>query len=173
MEYCDAFEIENYNERGFYLVEYNEKGIQKIDYVTLPTREKEIIHVNALGKKGIDIANEILRQLSRNSGKLLVIKIFGKMNGLKSEIDVEKIKNIALSLGYSYVNINTSDLQDANANENKIEITERRIDNIEEEFLRKRGYNDNEIKIAKLLINSAENMEDVKLLLNKLLTYDN
>ncbi|MCW1293357.1 MAG: exonuclease SbcCD subunit D [Candidatus Parvarchaeota archaeon] len=173
LEYCDAFEIENYNERGFYLIDYDEEGIKNIEYINIPTKQKEIIYLNVENLKASEIFNQIILRLNKNEGKLLIIKLEGKMNGFKSELDIERIKEICKENGYSYVNINTSKLQDSKSSE-KIEIKEKRIDEIEEKYLAKKGFNEKEIKIAKLLMLASEENKDSERLLDELMKeYDN
>jgi DNA repair exonuclease SbcCD nuclease subunit len=172
LEYCDEFEITNYNFRGFFVVEYNEKGISGINYVRINTREKEVYEINCENKSAEEIFKEIINKININNGKLLVIKLFGKMKGKRSELDIEKIKELAKSRGYSYVSINISKLEDTETIPIFIGESEN-TEAIEKEYLASKGYGEREIEIAKMLLASAENKEDIKLLLDKLLTkYD-
>ncbi len=168
LEYCDEFEITNYGFRGFFLVNYDEKGIQGIEYVRIKTREKEIYEIDCTNKTSDQIFKEIISKLNRNDGKILVIKLSGKMNGKRSELDVEKIKELAKSQGYSYVSVNISKLEDMESSQVFISQDDN-TEKIEDDYLSSKGYSEKEKEIAKMLISSAENNEDAKILLEKLL----
>ncbi len=153
-EYCDEKEIVDYKNRGFYVIDYNEKGIGKISYSILKTREKEILHIDANGKTAQKVREEIGQKISENDGKILVIRIDGKLNDKRSSLDIEGIKQDAKSLGYSYVSVNISRLSDKS--EEEVKVSSDSIEQIEKEFLEKKGYSDKDIAVAKLLIDAAE-----------------
>jgi DNA repair exonuclease SbcCD nuclease subunit len=157
-EYCDEKEIVDNPNRGYYIVEYNEKGIKNITYNLLKTREKEVLNINADGKSAKTLEQEISSKLNVNDGKLLVIRLSGKLSGKVGELNLPDIKKNAFSLGYSYVSINTSKLYDKTEEIVNVEVED--IGKIEFEFLNKKGYNENEINLAKMLIEAVENGEN-------------
>jgi DNA repair exonuclease SbcCD nuclease subunit len=152
-EYCDEKEIVDNPNRGYYLIDYDEHGIQKIDYVVLNTRKKEILLVKANNKSVKEIEDEVRAGLSKNEGNLLVIKIEGTTGGKLDEFNFGALKTEALSLGYSFVSINISKL--SSSDKETVEITESDLGKIETEFLNKRGYGEKEVKLAKMLIDST------------------
>ncbi len=149
-EYCDEKEIVDNPNRGYYLIEYDEKGIEKLEYCLLKTREKEIIRINANQKTANEIESEVFSKLSKNTGKILVVKIDGKIFGKRGELNVSHIKKEAIDAGYSYVSINTSKIFDSD--DNVIDIKDNELNNVESEFLKGRGYSEEEITLAKMLI---------------------
>lgn len=153
-EYCDEKEIVDNPNRGYYIIEYNETGLGQIKYELLRTREKEVLQISADGKTPKDVDAAVRSKLKNNDGKILVIKFSGKLDGKSGELELSKLKKDAMSLGYSYISINTSKLYDKDDNDIKIEGED--INRIELEFLNKRGYNENEVALARMLIDAAQ-----------------
>ncbi len=157
-EYCDEKEIVDNPNRGFYVVEYNDSGITSIEYKVLNTRQKEIFEFSANGKNADDLKEEILSKLSHNNGKILVIKLNGKILGRKSELNIAEIKKAAGEEGYSYISINTSKFTDSE--DVPIELREGDINKIESTFLKQRNYSEDQILLAKSLIEATESGMD-------------
>lgn len=153
-EYCDEKEMVDNPNRGFYVVEYGEKGIENIEYITLETREREIIRIDAEGKKVSSVESEIYNKLAKNSGKLLIIKLVGKLDGHKGELALTAIKEKAAFLGYSYTSINTSKLSDKDGDH--IEFNGKDAESIEKEFLKSRGYDEKTLALADFFIHASE-----------------
>ncbi len=152
-EYCDEKEIVDNPNRGCYVVSYDKEGINSVDRVILKTRDKEIFEVSADGKSAAEIEKEVMSKLSKNEGKLLVIRIAGRMDGRKGNLGVAGMKNGAGELGYSYVSINTSKLVDDR--EKEVVIESKELDEIENEFLEKKEYAPWQIKMARYLIDAV------------------
>ena len=174
-EYCDEKEMVDNPNRGYYLIEYDEQGIEKIEYCLLKTREKTIVRINADKKSAGEIESEVISALSKNQGKTLVIKISGKLSGKRGDLDLGRIKKETAELGYSYTSINTAKLVDDD--DNVVEIKESDLNNIESEFLKSRGYNDDAIALAKMLIEataSKSSSESIKVRAEEIFDkYDN
>ncbi len=158
-EYCDEKEIVSNPNRGFYVIEYSESGISSIRYQLLKTREKEIIYINADGKDQKQLKSEALSKFKQNDGKLLVVMVEGKMNGKRTELDIQDIKSNAKALGYSYVSVNISRLSDSDSE--NISIKSENISDIEDEFLSAKGYSKKEVEFAHLIIDSVENGKEL------------
>ena len=56
--------------------------------------------------------NEIINKLKKNEGEILVVKLEGKLADKASDVNLIKIKKIGYELGYSYISINKSKLND-------------------------------------------------------------
>jgi DNA repair exonuclease SbcCD nuclease subunit len=163
LEYCDEKEIVDNPNRGFFIVSYDQTGINSIEYKIIKTRDKQIFIINADNKKPSDLENEMVNKLSKNTGDMLVLKLDGKLNGKASEINLVKIKKVGYELGYSYISINKSKLSDRDTDIKEDEIKTKELSTIEYEFLKKKGYNEKEIKIARYLIDSlGEKPDDIK-----------
>lgn len=162
-EYCDEKEIIDNPNRGFYVVEYSDRGISSIEYKILNTRDKDILVFSADGKDALTLKTDILSKLTKNNGKILVIKISGKLLGKRSEFNIIDIKKAADDAGYSYTSINTSKLMDSD--DVTVDVSEGDMHRIETDFLKQRGYDDEQIALAKLLIESTDsgaNAEEMK-----------
>jgi DNA repair exonuclease SbcCD nuclease subunit len=153
LEYCDESEIVSNPNRGFYVVNYDANGINAIERVIIKTRGKDVVSIDASKKSAKDIYDEVGSKLSRNDGKLLVVKLEGEMEN-RGELNSESIKDKARTLGYSYVSVNVSKLFDVR--QKKVEIKSKDLDSVENELLEGKGYNSNEIAIAKFMISCAQ-----------------
>jgi DNA repair exonuclease SbcCD nuclease subunit len=175
LEYCDEKEIVDNPNRGFFVIAYDQNGINSIEYKIIKTRNKQIFGINSDNKKPLDIENEIINKLSKNDGDILVLKLDGKLDGKTSEINLVKIKKIGYELGYSYISINKSKLSDKDTDIKEDDIKTKELSTIEYEFLKKKGYNEKEIKIARYLIDSlGEKPDEIKKELEAIFySYDN
>ena len=134
-----------------------------------------IFTINADNKKAAELENEIINKLKKNDGVILVVKLEGQLADKVSDINIVKIKQIGYELGYSYISINKSKLNDIDTEIQENEIKTKELSTIEYEFLKKKGYNDQEIKIARYLIDSlGESTDDIKKEVEKLFySHDN
>ncbi len=175
LEYCDEKEIVDNPNRGFFVVAYDKNGIISIEYKIIKTRNKQIFTINANNKKAIDLETEAISKLKKNDGDILVLKLEGKLEDKASGVNIIKIKKIGYELGYSYISINKSKLNDKDTDALEEDIKTKELSTIEYEFLKKKGYDEKEIKIARYLIDSLqENTEDVKKEIERIFySYDN
>ncbi|MEM0143441.1 MAG: exonuclease SbcCD subunit D [Candidatus Parvarchaeum sp.] len=175
LEYCDEKEIVDNPNRGFFVVSYDQNGINSIEYKIIKTRNKQIFKINVDDKKANELENEIIKNLNKNDGDILVIKLEGELDGKASEINIIKIKRIGYEFGYSYISVNKSKLKDKDTDIQEDEIKTKELPTIEYEFLKKKGYNEKEIKIARYLIDSlGEKSDDIKKGAEKIFySYDN
>ena len=160
LEYCDEKEIVDNPNRGFFIISYDEKGINDIKYKIIKTRVKQIFTIKADNKTAIDVENEMLNKLNKNEGDILVLRLEGRLNDKTSDINVIKVKKMGYELGYSYMSINKSKLNDKDVDVQVDEIKTKELSTIEYEFLKKKGYNDKEIRIARYLIDSVGEKPD-------------
>ncbi len=160
LEYCDEKEIVDNPNRGFFIISYDEKGINDIKYKIIKTRAKQIFTIKADNKTAIDVENEMLNKLNKNEGDILVLRLEGRLNDKTSDINVIKVKKMGYELGYSYISINKSKLNDKDVDVQVDEIKTKELSTIEHEFLKKKGYNDKEIRIARYLIDSVGEKPD-------------
>lgn len=160
LEYCDEKEIVDNPNRGFFIISYDEKGINDIKYKIIKTRVKQIFTIKADNKTAIDVENEMLNKLNKNEGDILVLRLEGRLNDKTSDINVIKVKKMGYELGYSYISINKSKLNDKDVDVQVDEIKTKELSTIEYEFLKKKGYNDKEIRIARYLIDSVGEKPD-------------
>jgi exonuclease SbcD len=172
LEYCDEKEIVDNANRGFFVVSYDKEGITSIEYKIIKTRDKQIFTIDANDKKAAELENEAISKLKRNNGDILVLKLEGKLADKSSDVNIVKIKKIGYELGYSYISINKSKLNDKDTNVQDDEIKTKELSTIEYEFLSKKGYSEKEIKIARYLIDSlGESTDNIKKEIEKI--YDN
>ncbi len=158
-EYCDEKEMVDNPDRGFYVVDYGSEGITGMEYVKLKTRERDIFRINCDGRSADEIESEAKALMKKNDGKLLIIKLEGKMRGQRGELDVASVKNCALSNGYVYVSVNSSKLSDKDAT--SITLQSKDIASVEKEFLKAKGYSDKEIELADFMMSAAETKSDI------------
>ena len=175
LEYCDEKEIVDNPNRGFFIISYDNSGINSIEYKIIKTRDKQIFTINADDKKAIELENEIISRLKKNDGFILVVKLEGQLADKVSDINIVKIKQMGYELGYSYISINKSKLNDKYTDIQENEIKTKELSTIEYEFLKKKGYNEKEIKIARYLIDSlGESTDKIKEEVEKLFySHDN
>lgn len=172
LEYCDEKEIVDNANRGFFVVSYDKEGITSIEYKIIKTRDKQIFTIDANDKKAAELEKEAISKLKRNNGDILVLKLEGKLADKSSDVNIVKIKKIGYELGYSYISINKSKLNDKDTNVQDDEIKTKELSTIEYEFLSKKGYSEKEIKIARYLIDSlGESTDNIKKEIEKI--YDN
>ena len=153
-EYCDEKEMVDNSNRGCYIVDYDESGIKKTDYFVFDTREKEVYEIDVNGKTPQAIESEMLSKLKKSNGGLLVLRLYGRIYGTRGDLNLAFVKRSALDLGYSYVSINSSRLTDKN--DVKVDIKENDLEKIEKEFLLKRGYKEDDVRLARFLIDAVE-----------------
>ncbi|MCL4372580.1 DNA repair exonuclease [Candidatus Parvarchaeota archaeon] len=175
LEYCDEKEIVDNPNRGFFIISYDKAGITSIEYKIIKTRDKQVFTINADNKKATELENEIINKLKKNDGVILVVKLEGQLTDKASDVNIVKIKKIGYELGYSYISINKSKLNDKDTDIQEDEIKTKELPTIEYEFLKKKGYNEKEIKIARYLIDSlGESADDIKKEVEKLFySHDN
>ena len=89
-----------------------------------------------------------IKNIPKSNNGLLVIKLAGTLaSGKRSEIDIEKIRDAALENGFFYCNVQTGDVGNPG-----ISVSSKTVSEMEIDFLKSKGYKENEIKLAKMLM---------------------
>jgi len=143
-EYHNIDSMEKNKPRGF--IHYKNKPV----FIKLKTREVIIKNIDCNRLSPEEITNKCINNLARSENGLIVLKLQGVLSkGLRNEVDIAVIKERAISKGYLYCNVRLSGLSNPGESVN---TKTRTIDEIENEFLKKKGYDKNQVRIAIQLI---------------------
>ncbi|MFH1779804.1 MAG: exonuclease SbcCD subunit D [Candidatus Micrarchaeota archaeon] len=78
---------------GFFVVELNEGGA-KADFVELDVARVSLLEFNATGKNSEQVSRELIAQATSFSDSLVLLKVFGELEGNVSEIDFKRIRDL-------------------------------------------------------------------------------
>jgi len=144
-DYSDVNIMESAKPRGF--IHYKDKPV----FIKLETREVIVREIDCNNLNPEEITNKCVDNLKPSNNGLLILKLKGTLKkGKRNEVDLQRIRDQAVTKGYLYCNVRLSGLN--NPGELSINTT-RTIDEIEIEFLKNKGYEKREIELAKQLIN--------------------
>ncbi len=105
----DFKEMEKYDS-GFYLVNCEDDKI-KAEHKKILMHGVEVMNIDAAGKTAEEVGRSIMASMPRDlSGKILVLRVAGVMNGRPSDIDFRRIYAKAMENGAISVKRNTSKL---------------------------------------------------------------
>ncbi len=136
----EIWDIREKEEKGFFYYD------QKIEWIPLKTRNFIEIDIRISGSPE-QITDKILNKIGNSDGAILLIRIKGKLTrGTKSEINRNKILEMAQERGYLFANIYLSDL--TNPDEEEIDSDEKSLDEIERDYLKKKKYSGKNLDIA-------------------------
>lgn len=150
-EFNDLKEMKNDSAKYFCLIE-TEKGQTKVNKIPIRTRQIVFLEANCNGKDSSQVTNSVCEEIKENKNSaILVVELSGRLkSGVKSEIDRGKIQDLALSKGYVYTKIHLSELE--NPETPFVSVKSRGIEEVEEEYLSKQGYDSNSKSVAIELI---------------------
>ncbi len=152
LENCDIREM-NYGQRkGFFIVEFDEK--LKYYLEPIKARRVEWVEINCNGLSPEEVEKKCREKMVKASDKpLLVLKLKGRLSkGSRSEINKSKLLELAINEGYLHAHTSTSDLSNP-ATDLDLTIRNKSVETIEHEYLTKKGFKENELEIAKKIIN--------------------
>lgn len=125
----------------------------RLEFIRLKVREAQTLDINSNNLSPDEINEEIIKNIQEASNKpLLLINLSGKLKeGNKTMINRESIHEKAVSKGYLHAKINMNNLENS---ESRIHLQtgKKTIQEIEDEYLSKQGYEKEEVKQAKILI---------------------
>jgi len=149
-EYNDLKEMESDQAKYFCFVT-QENGKLNVEKIKIKTREIKILEINCNNADALEVTKEVISKITPNQNKaILIIKLLGKLSkGNKLEIDRKLISDTAEAQGYLYAKIYLSDLENP---ETPFVSSRKSSAEIEEEYLVKQKYEENEVLVAKQLI---------------------
>jgi len=155
-EFCDIDTMEREKERGF--IHY--KG--RPSFIKLKTRKVIVKKINCNNLSPEQATNKCLNSLDGHEG-LIILKLYGTLStGRRSDIDSVLIRERAVNNGYLHCNVRISNL--CNPDEVTVNFGSKTVLEIEDEFLKKKNYNNDELMLARQLINLlGNNLKPVEL----------
>jgi len=139
-EYHNVDIMERGNPRGF--IYYDDKP----KFIQIKTRELIVKNVDCDGISPNEVTAKCLSELSGSNKGLIILNLNGRLAGVKSEINKLRIKSEALSRGYLFCSVRTTNLEVPS----KSFVSPRKssLQEIEEEYLKKQGYTEPEVRLA-------------------------
>ncbi len=153
-EYTDSLDMIKSNEKGMFLIEIPENKNEKlkIKWIKLTAREIVFKEINVNNLTPIEATNKILKEIPKHGrDSLLILKIKGKLKGLKTQINFNRILKESEINGFLHCKTMLSELSDE-AGEEYQEIKDKTIREIEYDYLKKQKYDEITIKLAQELI---------------------
>jgi DNA repair exonuclease SbcCD nuclease subunit len=144
-EHHNIDSMEKANERGF--IHYKGRPV----FIKLKTRELTVKWVDCDGLTPEAVVDKCLSEVSESDKGLLVLRLKGRLStGRRSDVNTSIIRDKAIDKGYIHCTVRISDLD--NPEEVSVNARGRTVEEVEAEYLSAKGYNKNEISIARQLI---------------------
>lgn len=144
-EYHNIDSMEKGTPRGF--IHYMDKPV----FIELKTRQVITMRVDCSGLSPDESVSKCVSDLNDSAEGLLVLSLFGRLKkGKRSEVNTELIRQACKSKGFIHASIRISDL--LNPDEELVNVKGRTIGEIENDFLKNKGYSRDELLIANQLI---------------------
>ncbi len=152
-EYNSITEMSSGKPRGF--IHYKDKPIFK----KITTREVKVIDITC-NTTPEEATRKAINEITKSNKGLIIIRFKGKLiKGKRSDIDVKIIKKEAENNGWLHCSIKLSDLNNPGE---EITTNNKSVNEIERDYLKSLGYNNNEIKIAQEIIRILGNNYSTK-----------
>lgn len=147
LENCDATEMERNEQKGIFIVKDGNP-----QFVPIKSRKVIVKKFEFNGESPDEITQKCIDFISNKVDEkpILILRLTGSINGKRSEIDKALINKTAIENGYLYANILLSGLREPE--EEKISIESENVDQIEKEYLKSKGYTNEQIELAKKLM---------------------
>lgn len=146
-ESCDLREMKN-ETKGFIIYDTNANDYE---FVKLETRKSIIKDIDCNNLTPEVIIEKLKEEIKDGKKEMLFFVLKGRLKkGLKSEINKQEIYYFAKKKNYLFCKIYTGLLE--NPDEKQTSIGKKSINEIEREFLKNKGLNENEILISQKLI---------------------
>ncbi|MFA5333418.1 MAG: DNA repair exonuclease [Candidatus Nanoarchaeia archaeon] len=164
-ENCDLNEMKS-EKKGFFEYETISK---KFEFIELKTRKSIIHEIDCTGLNPEEITDKMEELIKPANQEMIFFMLKGKMKkGLKSEINRQRITELAMKNNYLLSKIYLNQLEDAFSEQ--IIMGKKSINEIESEFLISKGFSKDEtlaaIKIMKIISSNENN--SIGLLINEL-----
>ena len=144
-EYGDVDAMEKHMPRGF--IHVREKPV----FIKLVSREVIVKSVDCNGLNPVEATSKCVGLIPKSSKGIIILKLYGILkSGKRNDIDSIVISNQASLMGFIHCNVRLSEL--GNPGETVTVSGLKSIDSLEREFLKGKGYDVNEISVAKGLI---------------------
>jgi leucyl aminopeptidase len=143
-------EMERNDKKGFFIYENGE-----MRFIELNSRSvivKEIFSNNISAEELMQKCLNEIEEVKEGEKPILIIKLKGRLNDKRGEINKIKIVGKAVEKGYLHANISLSELKEKD--EALIEMESKNADQLEEEYLKKKNYNEKEIDLARKIMNT-------------------
>lgn len=164
-ENCDLNEMKS-EKKGFFEYETSDK---KYEFIELKTRKSIIHEIDCTGLIPEEITQKMEMLIVPANQEMIFFMLKGKMKkGLKSEINRQKITDLAAKNNYLLSKIYLTQLEDAFSEQ--ILAGKKSINEIESEFFLSKGFSKNETKLAIRIMGLASNNDDgyINLLIDEL-----
>jgi len=146
LENYDLREMERGESKGFFIIDLEKKEEK---FIEMPVRGYKILKINIESLNPEQATQKCIAQIKPDNGKLLIIKLSGKLkSGNKGEINKLRINQDAQNKGYLFCKIIISDVLNP-IEKIKVEQGNKTLEQIEKEYLMKRGYTRTQIDYAK------------------------
>jgi DNA repair exonuclease SbcCD nuclease subunit len=154
-ENCDLNEMKN-ESKGFFDYDTINK---KFEFIELKIRKSIINEINCTGLTPDEITQKMELMIKPSNKEMIFFMLTGKMKkGLKSEINRQKINDLASKNNYLLSKIYLHQLEDAFSEQ--IITNKKSINEIESEFFKNKGFDANEINVALKIMNIAFSNEN-------------
>ncbi len=142
----EVWDVREVGEKGFFYVEDGRR-----EWIPLKTRKFVELVVNCDDLTPSEVSEKVKEQMKPNDGAILLIRLKGRLKGgSKAEINRKGIMDAASEKGYLYANIYTSEL--LNPEEAQVSLENKSLQEIEKEYLEKKGYEGKKLEIGMKLI---------------------
>ncbi len=152
IEHTDSAEMEKNPDKGMYIVDVIDRR-PKYRWMPFVTRNimTKIVEFRELSPS--EAMTKIIAEIPRvESGSILLLKLKGNLSiGLRGEINRQRIEAIAKERGFLHCKIFLGDVTDQNGIEYQ-DTKDKTLEEIESEYLKKKGYEDHVVALAKNFI---------------------
>lgn len=143
-------EMERNDKKGFFI--YEDGNLKFVELDSRPIIVKEIFSKNISAEELMQKCLNEIEEVKEGEKPILIIKLKGRLNDKRGEINKTRIVGKAVEKGYLHANISLSELKEKD--EALIEIESKNADQLEEEYLKKKNYNEREIDLARKIMNT-------------------
>jgi DNA repair protein SbcD/Mre11 len=164
-ENCDLNEMKS-KKKGFFEYETNNK---KFEFIELKTRKSIIHEIDCTGLNPEEISIKMESKIKPSDQEMIFFMLKGKMKtGLKSEINRQRITELAMKNNYLLSKVYLTKLEDAFSEQ--IIAGKKSISQIESEFFKTKGFSKDETIAALKIMNIVNNNEQdyIKILIDEL-----
>lgn len=152
LENCDVKEMSYQQDKGFYIVTF-EGGDISCELEKVSARRIVWEEINCDGMTPEQIEKKVFEKMGGPSDEpLLIIKLKGRLGeGRRSEINRSEIIKRAHKKGYLHAHTSISDLSNP-VTDLTVSVMDKSVENIEGEYLKKKGFEGKELDTAKKII---------------------
>ena len=160
-ERCDFREMHS-DSKGFIVYDTDNNNFS---FEKLSIRKSIIFEINCTNLMPDEIIEKVRKKIVKGNGEMLFFVLKGGLKGgVKSEINLYEIYELAAEMNYLFCKIYTGALE--NPEEKQTIVHKKSINEIEKEFFKNKGFNNKETLLAQEIINvlgsgkSSQNIEE-------------